>query len=95
MKSRPNWFFPIAILVLSIVLSIISYPVLPAKVPIHWGFGNVRYGSKLEVTIIFPGLILLVLLLRGVGKNAKLSENKVYFVIFAIQIFLFLFYMLK
>ena len=52
-----KWYAPV-LLTLSLLVSIIAYPSLPERTPVHWNFsGEVnRYGSRFEAAFILPVL---------------------------------------
>ncbi|NPV26094.1 MAG: SdpI family protein [Firmicutes bacterium] len=56
---------PFLIIVASVLVSILSYPYLPAQVPTHWGIAGTpdAYGSKLTHSIFIPALIIGIYLL--------------------------------
>jgi uncharacterized membrane protein len=59
-----RWFAPV-IIGATIVASLIVYPRLPARVPLHWGVrGEVdRWGSPLESVVFLPAAMIVVWLL--------------------------------
>ncbi|MCW2279375.1 SdpI family protein [Heliophilum fasciatum] len=64
--------------VLSVLVSVIAYPKLPAQVPVHWNLaGEVdRMGSPLEALSIGPIVtLLLILLSRGFSRMDPLKDN--------------------
>ncbi len=59
------------VIIAQIVISIVTYPLLPAKVPSHWdAAGQVNgYMPRWLNAILYPGMsILLLLILRGVMR---------------------------
>lgn len=60
--SLQTEILPIFILLTAVVLSIWSYPSLPAKVVTHWGFDGTAngWGTKEFHTIFFPALLALM-----------------------------------
>lgn len=56
---------PLLIIMASVLVSVLSYPYLPAQVPTHWGIAGTpdAYGSKLTFSILIPALIFGLYLL--------------------------------
>ncbi|MFH1564553.1 MAG: DUF1648 domain-containing protein [bacterium] len=77
-------FIPLAILLAAIIVGVLVYPSLPAKVPSHWNInGEIDgYIGKTFAVCFFPGLILAIYLLmtfaplinplrKNIEKSAK------------------------
>jgi uncharacterized membrane protein len=65
-----KWLAP-ALIMLAIAFSVVAFPSLPARVPMHWNAHGVvdRYGSRLEGAIFLPAIMLLVwLLMRALPR---------------------------
>lgn len=72
-----KWYAPL-VLAAAIVVSVIAYPKLPERVPVHWSFaGNVdRFGSRLEAVTVLPLLgIVIWLAMRALPRIDPRREN--------------------
>jgi immunity protein, SdpI family len=72
-----KWYAPL-VLAAAIIVSIVAYPRLPERVPVHWDFaGDVdRVGSRLEAVALLPLLgIVLWLALRALPRIDPRREN--------------------
>lgn len=83
---------------LSLIAAIISYPLLPDQIPVHFNTQGVadNYGSPLMV-FLFPALILGICILAEITRHAEpkrssyaLFEKHYYMFFFALDLFLFL-----
>lgn len=85
----------IIIFTLSIIIGIITFLLIPNRVPVHWSGGKVdRYAGKFTVSTLFPGIIILLYLVDKISVKSP-DEKKVYFgfyLVLAIQICLSIFY---
>ncbi|MFX3625045.1 MAG: SdpI family protein [Ectobacillus sp.] len=75
MKHR---IYPLILTLISIIMGIWAYYILPDTVPIHWNFkGEVDgYGSKLQVALIFPLMaVFMYVLLIALPKLDPRKEN--------------------
>lgn len=76
-STMKKWI-PVTLIVVSVIISIVSYPYLPEQVPIHWNMqGEVdNYSSKLFNAILLPGMIIfLYSLLSVLPKIDPKKEN--------------------
>ena len=78
---KKGYWVILALVLLSIVVSVIFISMMPDQVPMHYnGAGQVdRMGSKYE-NLIFPGAMVIVglsILLAGKKKDLQQSEEKV------------------
>lgn len=55
-------WYPLLLVVVSIAVSVIAYPRLPARVPTHWGVNGQPngYSSRGFATLFFPALVLAI-----------------------------------
>jgi uncharacterized membrane protein len=71
-------WYPLLLVIAAIVASVIAYPKLPDRVPIHWNFrGQIDgYGSKWMTLVLLPGVLIgLWALLRALPKADPFHEN--------------------
>ena len=95
--NKKEFILPTILILISILISIYFYPMLPESMASHWNANGVvdGYSSKLLNVILFPGLqLFLFLLLIFLPKvdpkkeNIKKFENRFYVFIIAFLIFL-------
>jgi uncharacterized membrane protein len=71
-------WYPVVLIVAAVTISIVAYPRMPDRVPIHWTWrGEIdAYGPKLTNTILLPAALLtLWALLRFLPRIDPLREN--------------------
>ncbi len=84
MKNR-LFYISLTLSVIVLVISIIAYPALPNKIPVHWGLNGEpnRYGSKLEHLFLSALPLLLLFLFNFLPsidpkKEAYKKHSKAY-----------------
>ncbi|ARJ39336.1 hypothetical protein SporoP8_10905 [Sporosarcina ureae] len=67
--------FPSALILVSMIIGIISYPNLTEKLPIHWGMDGVDFYIAKEIAIfIVPISMVIVLVSTSLSVNKKTKE---------------------
>ena len=66
MRKNKLYYITMGIAIITLLLNLLAYPNLPAKVPVHWGInGDVnRYGPKLELVSLGALPIILFFFLN-------------------------------
>jgi uncharacterized membrane protein len=82
LSSRSTLFFVAFVIVVQILLALVIYPLMPARVPTHWdAAGHVNgYGPKWMDTFLFPiinlGIFLLLRLLLNIGPRLGSTNRR-------------------
>ena len=94
--NKKEFILPTILVLISILISIYFFPILPESMASHWNANGVvdGYSSRLLNVILFPGLqVFLLLLLISLpkldpkGENIKKFENKFYLFINVLLLF--------
>jgi len=90
---------PLTIVLLTVLVAIYIYPLLPARVPIHWNAASEidGYGSRLFHVLMFPGIIVFIYALFQLIPKIEVFRKNIksfmkYFFVMKVTIMGFLFY---